>query len=231
MKHRIKRTLKITGITIASFLGFVLLYFAAVFSMSRITVNKNPEYVKNSIPIYILSNGAHVDIVVPIKTNAIDWNKVVSTDDTLGKDSLAEYVAFGWGDKGFYLDIPTWDDLTLPIAFKAVFWLSTSAMHVTYYRDMAEGDLCKRLDISKEQYANLVRYISDSFQKDESGRPILIETDAVYGNNDAFYEAKGRYNLFFTCNTWANNALKACGQKAALWTIFDTGILYHYAAD
>jgi hypothetical protein len=43
-----------------------------------------------------------------------------------------------------------------------------------------------------------------------------------------FYNAKGRYSLFYTCNTWANQALKSANQKAALWTIFDFGIFQHY---
>ncbi|MFP3836064.1 DUF2459 domain-containing protein, partial [Chryseobacterium sp. SIMBA_028] len=47
-------------------------------------------------------------------------------------------------------------------------------------------------------------------------------------DNDAFYDAKGTYSFFYTCNTWANNALKAAGQKAALWTPSDFGIFQHY---
>jgi hypothetical protein len=72
-----------------------------------------------------------------------------------------------------------------------------------------------------------VDYISNSFQSD-SGEFLKIETDAVYGKNDAFYEAKGSYSLFHTCNTWTNNALKSANQKAALWTATDKGILSHY---
>ncbi|PVD53231.1 hypothetical protein DC498_04965 [Terrimonas sp.] len=30
------------------------------------------------------------------------------------------------------------------------------------------------------------------------------------------------------CNIWANNALKACGQRASLWTALDGGIFYQY---
>lgn len=228
MKKWIKRTLKITAIVILSFGVFVLLYFTAAYCFSRITVNKNPEAVQDGITMYILSNGAHVDIVVPICSDVIDWRAVVSTDDTIAKDPLVDYVAFGWGDKGFYMDIETWDELTLPIAFRAVFALSTTAMHVTFYKEMTEGELCKSMKVSREQYYDLVQYILTSFRTDESGDAIFIKTNANYGDNDVFYEAKGRYNLFFTCNTWANKALKSCGQKAALWTIFDTGILYHY---
>ena len=57
---------------------------------------------------------------------------------------------------------------------------------------------------------------------------MCVDTDVRYGNDDAFYEANGTYNLFKTCNTWANNGLKACEKKAALWTPFESGIFYHY---
>lgn len=65
-------------------------------------------------------------------------------------------------------------------------------------------------------------------QTDIAGTPIAVSRAKPYGDHDAFYEAKGRYSLFHTCNTWANNALKACGQKACWWTPFSTGIRYQY---
>jgi hypothetical protein len=37
--------------------------------------------------------------------------------------------------------------------------------------------------------------------------------------------------MFHTCNTWANNGLKSCGQKAALWTPFDSGIFGQYSIE
>lgn len=219
--------MKAVGITLASLAGFVLLYFAAVFCCSRIAVNKHPVPA-DDVTIYILTNGAHTDIVVPVRNEVTDWSETVSFSNTLSGDTTARYAAFGWGDKGFYLDTPTWDDLRFSTAFNAMFWLSTSAMHVTFYNDMTPSDRCKRIDISRLEYESLVRFIAARFQRDGDGRVMFIETDAVYGANDAFYEGIGRYNLFYTCNTWANDALKSCGQRAALWTIFDTGIFRHY---
>ena len=70
-----------------------------------------------------------------------------------------------------------------------------------------------------------VNYISDSFRNPL--QPEWIEGHS-YGQKDAFYEAKGSYSLFYTCNTWANNALKAANQKASLWTVYDKGIFCHY---
>ncbi len=106
--------------------------------------------------------------------------------------------------------------------------MSESAMHCTFYEKMQENDDCKKIMLTEKQYSDLVKFIKNRFKQDENGNFILIKTDAVYGKNDAFYDAKESYNFMQTCNTWANNGLKAAGQKAALWTPSDFGIFYHY---
>ncbi len=227
LKQPLKKILKTTFITLASIAGFVLLYLGAALVLSRIAVNED-NVVKEEVTVYILSNGVHTDIVVPVKTAWKDWSQSIKFEHTTGKDSTAKFVAFGWGDKGFYLETPTWADLKFSVAFKAAFALSKSAIHATFYHQMQEGEQCRSIKMGIPQYKQLIEYIAQSFQKTGTGEPIYIPTNANYGDMDAFYEAEGSYSLFHTCNTWANNALKACGQKAALWTPFDTGIFYHY---
>lgn len=222
-----KRILKILGWTITTPVLLVVLYLLCAFLFSRISIAKETA-LKEDIPLYILTNGVHTDLVVPVRNTQIDWSKQVLFENTTGKDTTAQWLAFGWGDKGFYLETPTWADLKFSTAFKAATALSTSAIHATYYRNIKEGADCIRLNIDSAQYARLINYIQQSFDRDENGNVINIVTNANYGKTDAFYEAKGRYNLFFTCNTWANKGLKSCGQKACLWTPFDKGIFYQY---
>ena len=140
---------------------------------------------------------------------------------------MVRYLAFGWGDKGFYLDTPEWSDLKASTAFKAVFGLSSSAMHTTFYKTMKADESCKSIRISLIEYQKLVGYISASFRRDDKQNNRWIPA-VSYGKRDAFYEAKGSYNLFYTCNTWANTALKTANQKASLWTVTDTGIFCQY---
>ncbi len=209
--------------------ALVILYFLVAFALARMRVPGEPvPEEQQEISIYILHNGVHTDLVVPLKSDVYDWLHYVNYRHTKGQDASARFVAFGWGDKGFYLDTPTWADLKASTAFKAMTGLGASAIHATFYRNMQENAACRRLGLSKEQYARLVRYIQRRFDLDTAGNTILIKTDAQYGQADAFYEAKGRYNLFFTCNTWANEGLKACGQTACVWTPFYKGIFYHY---
>ncbi|WP_159799077.1 TIGR02117 family protein [Flavobacterium sp. MK4S-17] len=211
------------------FLGiaaFILLYVAAVFVLSHITVNSKVRPGKD-VTIYVRTNGVHTDIVVPVKNKVKDWSSEILFAHTASKDSLAEYIAFGWGDKGFYLNTPKWSDLKLSTAVKAALHLGTSAMHTHFYKDIQQDADCLKLTLSNADYKRLVQYISASFQLDASNKVQCIKNRG-YGGYDAFYEAHYKYSLFYTCNTWANNALTAANQKAALWTVYDKGIFLHY---
>ena len=222
-----KKALKTAGFTFGGVAGFALLYFGVEWCCARIAVPAEKGQPQE-VAIFIKTNHAHTDIVVPVSDQAMDWSKALPYSNNISPDTTYNYLGIGWGDKGFFLDMPTWGDLTFRIGFNALFWLNTTAMHATYYKDMEEDETCRRIMISREQYVRLVDFITGRFTKDDRGGFINIKTDAVYGVDDAFYEARGRYNLFYTCNTWANCALASCGQRHCLWTAFYKGIFLMY---
>ena len=219
----LKKLLKYFAIFILSLFAYLLI----VTLLSFVSVNEDVTVNHEEIPIYILTNGVHTDIVLPIKNEHHDWSSQLKFEHTKSKDTTYQYVALGWGDKGFYLETPTWADLKVSTAVKAASGLSTSAMHVTFYKHLKQNQSCKKIQISLENYKKLIAFINESFQT-KSGKFLKIETNAVYGKHYVFYEANGSYSLFYTCNSWANQALKAANQKAALWTISDSGIFRHY---
>jgi uncharacterized protein (TIGR02117 family) len=223
----LKNALKILLKLVLFLLGLVLLYVIIAYLLSLITIEKEAN-TKPEVEIYILTNGVHTDIVMPTKNDQIDWSQQIQYKNTKAADSTYKYIAMGWGDKGFYLETPEWSDLKASVAFKAATGLSTTAIHATYYKKMKLGNDCKSMLISKKQYSRLIAYINKSFQKDIDGNFIPIKTDANYGKTDAFYEATGSYSLVYTCNTWANNGLKASGQKCCFWTATDSGIFSKY---
>ncbi|MBV7440981.1 TIGR02117 family protein [Weeksellaceae bacterium TAE3-ERU29] len=221
-----KKIFKYILYTIGSFIALVICYLLAAFIFSNITVNKDFQLTEE-VSIYLLSNGVHSDIVVPVKNEIYNWETIISPKDTKGNEQEFEYVALGWGDRGFYLEIPTWADLTPKIALKAGLGLSTTAIHATFYHQLEENEDCIKINISKEEYQKLVNNILRYFKTKEN-KAILIETDANYGLTDAFYEAEKRYHIFYTCNTWANDMFKKSGLKACLWTPFSKDILNIY---
>lgn len=227
MPITLKKVVKGAAYVGGSIVGALVLYGIAAVGLSAVPVGQRGHPAPDAIEAYILSNGVHTDIVVPVRSTHIDWNQQIRYTDTPAADSSMQYVGFGWGDKGFYLDTPTWAELKPSTAFKAMFWLGESAIHATFHHKPTEGPDCVRIYLTPAQYEQLIDFIKKSFDYDGKGRVEHIVGHS-YGQHDAFYEAKRTYNLFYTCNSWANEALKTAGQRAAFWTPFDAGIFWHY---
>ena len=224
----LRKVLRIVLKFIIGFIVFILLYLLLAYVLGHISVGKSSKKSANTIEVHLINNGMHTDIVMPIKTKYKDWGHTFPLENTKAKDTLVKLVSVGWGDKGFYLHTPQWSELKFSTAFKAAFWLSSAAMHVTYYREIPDHVEHVRFYMTPKEYRQLIHYIERSLLK-RRHRSIHIPTNAVYGDNDAFYEANGSYSFLHTCNTWVNSALKSCGHKASVWTPFTSGIFYHYS--
>ena len=218
-----KKILKISGKIFLVFLILIVLYFLCAEIFSRVIVNKNQNQPIETA-IYISTNGFHTDIVMPVKTEMFDWSEKIKFSHTKSKDSIQNFVAVGWGNEDFFINIPSWSELELSIAVKAVLGIGPSAMHTTFSKSVREDEFCRKIELSKSQYIDLVNFIESYFKKDSLGHFINISTPNTYESSDAFYEAKGRFTPFFTCNTWANSALKSAGLRSCLWTPFQRGI-------
>jgi len=213
---------------IAGLLAFIAAYLLAAVALPLVPMNADfTECEGDCVEVYLFSNGVHLDIVLPLRNEHMDWTTRIDPGKTRSGSTRARYAAFGWGDKGFYLDTPTWAELKASTAFVATFYLGSTAMHVTFHEALREGPLCRRVHISPSAYRRIVDRIMQDFSADASGQFQLVQ-GASYGHNDLFYEAEGTYGMFHTCNTWTNSVLKAGGMRACLWTAFDKGILYQY---
>ena len=223
-----KRVLRRFLFILLGFIGIVAIYIILAFMLPKIKVNTDFVETPDGIPIYLCSNGVHTDVSLPVKTAYIDWRAQFPPSTFKAVDSTFQYVAIGWGDKGFFLNTPTWADLTFPTAFKAAFALDGSAMHVTYdkFAPVIIPGVCQKIVISVKQYQQLIAYIQKTFTKN-NGQIELIHA-STYGNTDNFYEAQGHYSMLRTCNVWTCGALKSAGIKQGLWSPFQGGIMNGY---
>ena len=196
-----------------------LLYIIVSLVLSHITVNNNIISEDKNKEIYLNSNGVHLNIIIP----------TAELSDTLKKDlhysAKDKYFSFGWGEENFYLNTPTWNDLTFSNAFKALFLKNTTLIHLSRYKYAEKSWIT--IPLSKKELRRLNRFIDDSFKKDVNGKKILINHSG-YTMNDSFYKAKGSYSCFNTCNSWVNRAFKESGLRACLWTPFDFGLIDKY---
>jgi uncharacterized protein (TIGR02117 family) len=162
---------------------------------------------------------------MPMKTESYDWSAHLDLQDIEASDSSYPWVAFGWGDKNFYLNTPNWSDLKFSTAFNAAFGLSSGAIHVTYYGSIQKGENCKPFVLNPYQMNKLFDFVYSDFDNSESRLLRAIKTDMNYGPRDAFYDSKKSYSLFHTCNTWINDALEHCDYDHCLWTAMDFGVM------
>lgn len=211
-----KSVLLIFGKALAWIFLFLGVYIGLSFLLSYIPVNNDQPKTPGPNRIYAYSNGVHLDLVFPVEM--VPERLISQLTYTPG----TRLLAFGWGDKGFYLDTPTWAELSPRVAFKAMLLPSPTAMHVTEHTTV--NTVWSRIDLTEEQLDQLWEYIISTFNTDASGQ-ITELVGKGYTARDRFYEANGNYSIFKTCNTWVNTALRRIGVKTAIWTPMDKGVL------
>ncbi len=218
------KALKLILYFLAGIFAMALLYFAGAGVGMIIPVNSAPLPGKGDVEIFIETNGLHADIVMPVSNDIFDWGEFLP----LSAEATREpgHVSIGWGEKNFYILTPTMADLTFPTLMKALFVPSATAMHVEYLlRSPQPSEDSRRIIITGEMYEKLVNDIRKSFVLDNES-PLLIP-EAGYHQYDNFYEAHGKYHMFWTCNNWTNTRLKEIGIKNSLWTPMDWGVFYY----
>jgi len=217
-------TLMLKENAIELLLAAVALYFGGVAVLGTIPVNGEFAPAAQGVPLCVRTNGIHADFVVPAANETMDWRTRHPSAHFPRLEGQPAYIAFGWGDRAFYLDTPTWADLELATALKALSGLGQAAMHVEYVDLPARGERVACTRISEAQYGALARYIRGWFKHGAGAAPIRIEAPG-YGAADAFYEANGAYSLFFTCNEWLRRGLAESGIRTPAWSPFDGALL------
>lgn len=179
---------------------------------------------KGERAIYVRSNGIHTELILPTETPEMNWKDFIPIED-FGDSISRDYLVFGWGDKGFFMNTPQWSDLTLKTLTSALFLPTSTAMHVAYYRKPEENTECRKLMVSTEQYQDICGFVKRSFMTNSKKAQLI--PNRGYGESDNFYEANKSYHMFRTCNTWTSNALKEAGIKTSTLAIFPDGVMSH----
>lgn len=224
-----RRWRKLLIILLLLLVGVPALYLIAALGLALIPVNRDfaqlPE--GQGVEIQLVSNGVHVDFVLPVSTRVMDWESRFPRASFPAVGSGPQHILVGWGNREFYLETPTWADLKVSTALRAVFWPSPTVVHVQYVRGPFEEDAtCRSVRISEAAYGELCAFVEEAFRRDRAGGFQLIPGRG-YGPTDNFYEGTGSYHAFNTCNSWTMRGLKRTGVRTALWSPFAFGVLRH----
>lgn len=203
---------------LGSILGIVILYLILSAVIPFFGKHKSFRNESAGIEIQVISDGIHMDLILPAQNEWMDWWSFLDAKDYGETLDQMTHLGFGWGDKGFYLEIPEWSDLTFRIAATAMLKPSPTLMHMTAYVGEAPARKYNhRLTLDTEQYQRLISHLKESFTLDNHGKVILLE-GVGYTPMDNFYQSDGSYHAFFTCNSWASEALASAGIRTPVWT-------------
>ncbi|TCV93875.1 uncharacterized protein (TIGR02117 family) [Luteibacter rhizovicinus] len=208
-----------------------VVYLVAALLLGWLPVNRDWHDADRGITVWLTTNGVHAGLTMPIRNESMDWTALFPVRPPDGPSgSSPEVVTVGWGDRTFFLNVPTWNDLDASTALYALSGLDRTVMHVEYEKSPVPGPDAVALTLTPEAYGRLVAFIRASTTMDANGRAVPIEGHG-YGENDAFYEAQGHYSLFTTCNQWVRDALSAAGVRAPWWAPFDKPLFWQLRRD
>jgi len=203
----------------------VIAYVAIAFALMLIPANSSFQNT-GEVSISLRSNGVHLDLILPVQHGSHDWRAVFQPADFQTLPAQINFVAIGWGDADFYLNTPTWQDVSIKTAAVALFGQNPSLLHVEY---LAEAEFeTTHIRIASADYMRLVEFVSAKVRRSNGLEHAQVRLGASYFGGDAFFEATGSYSPIHTCNSWVGDALRAGGVRMGIWTPFVvnvTGIL------
>ena len=225
-KARGRNALRWTLRIVAGILALPLLYLLAAIFLGLVPANvafRQPT--EGGVLIYIRSNGVHTDIVVPRVNAEADWRPYAEPSHLRDpRRGTADHVAFGYGARDFYLNTPTWGDLSLSVAVRSMTGGDSTLVHVEHVDRPQREEWQRPLRLSSEQYRRLAAFIRASFQTDADGAPIHVP--GGYTDADTFYEGNGGFSMFYNCNSWTGQALRVAGVRMGLWTPFEQSVMW-----
>ena len=193
----------------------LFLYGAAGLIGGLIPANRGWIAPAQGVRIYVEDNGIHTGIVVP----AAGWEDIVRPEHLRDPRYAGHpWRSFGWGDRDFYVNTPTWWDVRPWTVIKGAIGSDASVMHVDAVAEPRAGDSVRAIVLRPEEYARLIAFIRASFA---DGAP-----SPGYFGYDAFYPAHGHYSGLRTCNAWTGDALRHAGMRVGAWTPFPITVMW-----
>jgi len=193
--------------------AFLLLFLTG----SLVPVHRRFAQAPDGIPVFVVSNGFHTDIVVPLveARTGTAWLPKLGPPELAVRFAGYQYAAFGWGSEKFFL-ASYGGHLPGPGTVARALLPNRTLMHVDFYRTAPRtGKRVVALRISEDQYRRLTAQLEQSFLPD-SARRYTLRNAAGYSAEDFFYLARGRYYALRTCNDWTTRTLRRAGLRTAL---------------
>jgi uncharacterized protein (TIGR02117 family) len=183
--------------------------------------------------VFVVSHGYHAGIMVPVRSLAEQGRQRGLSALGYVATRFAGYdrLEIGWGDEGFYREVPTPDSLTVALALRALLRPGNpSVLHVVGIKNdpramFPHSDLV-RIDLGEAGFERLADKLDATFARGEDG--VLPDElgPGLYGAS-LFFRGNGAFHLFNVCNHWVADLLDAAGVPTApILATLPSGLLF-----
>ncbi|SDY89084.1 TIGR02117 family protein [Hymenobacter psychrophilus] len=198
----------------AAFVAFIFLLMTG----AAVPVNRQFRQTPGGVPVFVVSNGIHTDLVLPVRDpqTGHNWLAQLNQPTLTARFGRYRYVGFGWGNEGFFLG-SMGGRTPGPGAVVWALLPSKTLVHASFYPTAPDsGAWVVPLQVSAAQYQRLVAHVRAALAAPDSvGRQPLRQATG-YGAADFFFRARGRYHALRTCNDWTTRGLRRAGIRAPL---------------
>ncbi|GIL00323.1 MAG: hypothetical protein BroJett030_02220 [Alphaproteobacteria bacterium] len=126
-----------------------------------------------------------------------------------------KFLVFGWGSRAFYTQTPRLADIRPGPTLTAITG-DESVLRVAPAGDVRALPNAVAIALPPGGLARLADFIEASFARDGGDGVRLVRPG--FGLGDAFFAARGAFNILRPCNVWAAEGLRAAGLPTGLWT-------------
>lgn len=164
------------------------------------------------VQIGLLYGQIHVDFLLPATPRTRTALGFARAGGVAVDDPGVGYFIVGWGARDFYTMTPQWADLSARATWRAisgdasVLRVDTTSPHIFF-------DQVPQISLSSAQYTALLDQIAATAAPSATG----LEVQG-HRATSGFVEARGRFHIFRTCNTWVGRVLRASGVPMGAWT-------------
>jgi uncharacterized protein (TIGR02117 family) len=153
--------------------------------------------------IYLISSGWHTEVALPVKS--------ITGRLTIFRKTFpsARFLAFGWGERAFFMNSHPTIIEALRALFPAPSVLLVLGLVESPRRAFAASVRVLAVRVSRPGLAHLSRYIWSYVAKQHNYESERLAAGPLA--NSAFYDSTGIYHAFHTCNTWTAEALHVAG--------------------
>ncbi|NVO32812.1 DUF2459 domain-containing protein [Hymenobacter lapidiphilus] len=196
---------------------------------AAVPVNRQFRSTPGGVPVFVVSNGTHTDLVLPVRDpqTGHNWLAELNQPALTARFGRYPYVGFGWGNEGFFLG-SMGGRTPGPGAVLRALLPSKTLVHASFYRTAPDSGMrVVPLRVSAAQYGRLVAHVQAALAAPDSVGRRPLRQPGGYGSADFFFRARGRYHALRTCNDWTTRGLRKAGLRAPLKSPLAAPVLWH----